>query len=126
MKLPGTIFEGIGGFDPIDRIVKALYKRIGKHPDLVSIFPDDLTETVEKQYMFLTQFFGGPQLFSDNRGHPMLRRRQLPFEITPVRRDAWLKCMSEALEEAKIQEPYKTVIYERIAKTAEHMMNSPE
>lgn len=121
-----SIFEAIGGFDPIDRIVKSLYKRIEIHPDLIPIFPVDLTETKRKQHMFLTQFLGGPKLFTEDRGHPMLRRRHLPFEITPTRRDAWLECMAGALDEAKIKEPYKSEIYERIAKTAEHMMNTSE
>ena len=126
MTVPGTIFEAIGGFDPIDRIVVALYKRIEKHPDLIPIFPDDLTETARKQQLFLTQFFGGPKLYLEDRGHPMLRRRHLPFEITPLRRDAWLECLAGALDEAKIKEPYRTAIYDRIAMTAEHMMNTPE
>lgn len=119
-----TIFESIGGFDPIDRIVDALYKRVEQHPDLIPIFPEDLTETARKQQLFLTQFFGGPSLYTEDRGHPMLRRRHLPFEITPTRRDAWLECMKEALIEAKINEPYRDIIYKRLEMTAGHMMNT--
>lgn len=126
MTVPGTIFEAIGGLKPIERIATALYRRVGKHPDLIPIFPDDLTETARRQTLFLTQFFGGPQLYTEERGHPMLRRRHLPFEITPTRRAAWLSCMAKALVEAEIEEPYRTAIFERLTKTAEHMVNTPE
>lgn len=122
----GTIYEAIGGYETIDRIVTAFYKRVAKHPDLIPIFPDDLSEVAQKQRWFLTQFFGGPRLYEENRGHPMLRRRHLPFPITPTRRDAWLSCMKKALEEAQVEEPYRTVIFEKLTLTANHMMNTPE
>lgn len=123
MPIPGTIFEAIGGFEPIDRIITALYKRIGQHEELLPIFPEDLEESAHKQRLFLTQFFGGPELYKEERGNPMLRRRHLPFEITPERKDAWLECMNGALEEAEIQEPYRTAIFERLTMTAKHMIN---
>lgn len=121
-----TVYEAIGGFDGVDRIVTAFYKRVGKHELLVPIFPDDLTETARKQRLFLTQFFGGPKLFTEERGHPMMRKRHLPFPITPERRDAWLSCMEKALEEAEIEEPYRTAIFEKLTMTAHHMMNTPD
>ncbi|CDQ40634.1 MULTISPECIES: globin domain-containing protein [Virgibacillus] len=126
MKQTGTMFEAIGGFTTIEKLVHAFYKRVGNHPDLIPIFPEDLTETIHKQKLFLTQFFGGPSLYAEERGHPMLRRRHLPFEITPTRRDAWLDCMAHALVEAEIDEPYRTAIFEKLTLTANHMMNTPE
>lgn len=126
MTIPGTLYEAIGGFEVIEKLATALYKRVGKHPDLIPIFPEDLTETARRQTLFLTQFLGGPPLFIEERGHPMLRRRHLPFEITPTRRDAWLACMNGAMEEVQIQEPYRTAIFERLTLTAGHMINTPE
>jgi len=126
MTIPGTLYEAIGGFDVVEKLATALYKRVGKHPDLIPIFPEDLTETARRQTLFLTQFLGGPPLFIEERGHPMLRRRHLPFEITPTRRDAWLACMDGAMEEVQIQEPYRTAIFERLTLTAGHMINTPE
>lgn len=121
-----NIYEAIGGAEAVSRLVDAFYKRVAKHPDLIPIFPEDLTETARKQRQFLTQFFGGPPLYIQEHGHPMLRARHLPFPITPKRRDAWLECMAGALEEAEIEEPYKTSIYERLTMTANHMVNLPE
>ncbi|SDZ75474.1 hemoglobin [Thalassobacillus cyri] len=126
MSVPGTIYEAIGGQQAVFKLVDAFYTKVGSHPDLIPIFPDDLTETARKQKQFLTQFFGGPALYTEEHGHPMLRARHLPFPITPTRRDAWLDCMAAALEEANIEEPYRTAIFERLTMTANHMMNTPE
>ena len=121
-----SIYDAIGGSEAIEKIVRGFYKRVGKHPLLIPIFPADLTETAWKQTLFLTQFFGGPRRYEEERGHPMMRRRHLPFPITPSRRDAWLDCMHEAIDEAEIEEPYRTAIFEKLTLTANHMMNTPE
>ncbi|MCP3026670.1 globin [Halobacillus sp. A5] len=122
---PGSIYEAIGE-DKINEIVDHFYYYVSKHPDLIPIFPDDLTETRRKQKQFLTQFFGGPPLYIQEHGHPMLRARHLPFTITPTRRDAWLACMDQALTDAEIKEPYRTAMLDRLTMTANHMMNTPE
>ncbi|WP_226037645.1 globin domain-containing protein [Aquibacillus saliphilus] len=123
-KLPGTIYEAIGGQNKIEELVNAFYRRVAVHPELVPIFPNDLTETARKQTQFLTQFFGGPPLYLEEHGHPMLRRRHLEFTITPTRKAAWLECMADALEESDIEEPYRTAIFDRLTLTAHHMMNT--
>ncbi|KGX87715.1 globin domain-containing protein [Pontibacillus litoralis] len=125
-EIKGTMYEAIGGPKTVNCLVEAFYKRVAKHPDLIPIFPTDLTETIRKQEQFLTQFFGGPTYYTEEHGHPMLRARHLPFEITPTRKDAWLACMKEALEETCIEEPYRSAIYQRLSQTAHHMMNTPE
>nr|WP_200816489.1 globin [Salirhabdus sp. Marseille-P4669] len=122
----GTIYDAIGGFETIEKIVEAFYYRVGRHPKLTPIFPEDLTEVARKQKQFLTQFFGGPPLYVREHGHPRMRFRHLPHEITPSRRDAWLACMNEALKEAEIEEPYFSIMFERLSMTANHMMNTPE
>ena len=48
----------------------------------------------------------------------------LPFEITFERRNAWLECMDKALDEAAIEEPYRSAIFERLSLTATHMINT--
>lgn len=122
----GTIYEAIGGYEKISELVEAFYARVAKHPDLYPIFPDDLTETARKQTQFLTQFFGGPPLYMEEHGHPMLRRRHLEFPITPARKDAWVQCMKSAIDEVEIPDPYRSVIIDRLTLTAQHMMNTPD
>lgn len=121
-----TPYEAIGGEETVAKLVDAFYSRVAKHPDLIPIFPDDLTETRRKQYCFLTQFFGGPPLFSQHYGPPMLRRRHLPHEITPMRAKAWLGCMAEALDEAGITGEMRNFLFTRLSTTAQHMVNTPD
>ncbi len=118
-----TFYEMIGGSETLSRLVDTFYDLVKKHPDLAPIFPDDLTDTKEKQYMFLTQFLGGPSLYSDRHGHPMLRARHMPFPITPKRAEAWLSCMSEAMDQTGIAGPIREAIFERLKLTAYHMVN---
>ncbi|MGM7700922.1 globin [Pseudalkalibacillus sp. Hm43] len=121
-----TPFEAIGGFDKIEQLVEAFYERVQAHPDLAPIFPDDLTETMRKQKQFLSQFLGGPPLYSEEHGHPMLRARHLPFPITRNRAEAWLSCMKSAMDEVNLESPYKEQIFSRLTMTAYHMVNNPE
>ena len=93
-KMP-TPYDVIGE-KTLSHLVDAFYERVGNHPELAPIFPDDLTETARKQKQFLTQYLGGPSIYTEEHGHPMLRARHLPFPITERRAKAWLSCMSEA------------------------------
>lgn len=121
-----TLYDAMGGEETIGRLVDAFYSRVAKHPDLIPIFPEDLTEVRNKQYMFLTQYFGGPTLYSDVHGHPMMRMRHMPFPITPTRRDAWLSCMRGAMDEIGLTGIVREQAYARLAMTANYMMNTDE
>ncbi|MEQ6388289.1 globin [Bacillaceae bacterium S4-13-58] len=121
-----TLYEAIGGAQKLEKLVDSFYGYVHEHPTLIPIFPNDLTETARKQKLFLTQFLGGPALYTEEHGHPMLRARHLPFAITPSRRDAWLECMEKAITEANIPEPYNEIIFQRLTHTAQHMINTPE
>ncbi|NMD71512.1 globin [Bacillus sp. DNRA2] len=123
-KMP-TPFEAIGE-NTLHRLIDAFYRRVGKHPDLSPIFPEDLTETARKQKQFQTQYLGGPPLYTNEHGHPMMRARHLPFEITPTRARAWLACMSDAMDEVGLDGPLRDEYYARLVLTAEHMVNTPD
>ncbi|MGG3707586.1 MULTISPECIES: globin [Heyndrickxia] len=118
-------YEIIGG-EKLGRLVDAFYKRVAKHPDLIPIFPDDLTEVARKQKQFLTQFLGGPPLYTKEHGHPMLRARHLPHEITPKRAKAWLSCMSAAMDETGIDGEFRDFFFQRLVLTAQHMVNTSD
>jgi hemoglobin len=120
------LYERFGGEETLRSLVQSFYAKVAKHPELAPIFPDDLTLTAEKQYKFLSQFFGGPSLYSDEYGHPMLRARHMPFQITPTRAEAWLSCMRDTLNELEIDEEVKQDMLSRFTFTAHHMINTPE
>ncbi|MFB6365578.1 globin [Paenibacillus elgii] len=119
-----TFYEAIGGEVAIRSIVEAFYPKVQAHPLLGPLFPEDITPVMEKQYLFLTQFFGGPPLYSGQYGHPMMRARHLPFPITPEHADAWLGCMAEALEETGTDRELRLAVLERLKGPAYHFINS--
>lgn len=124
MAKPKTLYEKIGGQPVIDQLVASMYKHIGENKILKSIFPEDLSESARKQRLFLTQFFGGPRLYLEERGRTRLPEVHAPFEITPARRDAWLDCIHKALIENEVKEPLLSDIMKRLSVPANLLVNT--
>jgi hemoglobin len=120
-----TPFDAISE-EKLHLLIDAFYLRVGQHPDLVPIFPDDLTETARKQKQFMTQYLGGPPLYTSEHGHPMLRARHMPFPITETRARAWLSCMNEAMDEIGLDGQLREDFFSRLVLTAQHMINTPD
>lgn len=120
-----SLYDNLGGEKTIRRLVEAFYPRVQRDPLLGPLFPEDITPVMEKQFMFLSQFFGGRSLYSDAFGHPMMRARHLPFPVTTERAEAWLACMKAALEEIGVEEPLRGIVLERLSGPAFHFVNTP-
>ncbi|MBU5264375.1 globin domain-containing protein [Bacillus atrophaeus] len=118
-------YEAIGE-ELLSLLVDTFYERVASHPLLKPIFPSDLTETARKQKQFLTQYLGGPPLYTEEHGHPMLRARHLPFPITHERADAWLSCMSDAMDHVGLEGDIREFLFGRLELTARHMVNQTE
>lgn len=119
-----TLYSEIGGEAMIDKLVSAFYPRVYADPDLSPLFEGDMEEIMRKQRMFLSQFTGGPALYSQVFGPPAMQQRHLPFEITPRRAACWLCCMKEAFEEVGLdQMPAGAVFYNRLTQVAAIMVN---
>lgn len=120
-----SLYELIGGEQTIRRMVDAFYPKVQQEPLLAPLFPEDITPVMEKQYMFLTQFFGGPMLYTEQHGHPMMRARHLPFPVTVERARAWLSCMAQALEEIGMEPDLREMVMSRLSGPAHHFVNTP-
>ncbi len=66
--LGNSPFRALGGEAVLTNLVDTFYGYVSEHPDLTHLFPKDLTETARKQKQFLTQFFGGPPLYTRSTG----------------------------------------------------------
>lgn len=121
-----SIYDNLGGEQALRALVESFYPKVQKDPLLSPLFPADINPVKEKQYMFLSQFFGGPTLYSDQFGHPMMRARHLPFPITEQHGAAWLKCMGEALSDIGVEESLKDFVLQRLSGPAHHFVNTPE
>ena len=96
---------------------------MAQHPNLAPLFPADFTEVKEKQYLFLTQFLGGPALYSERYGPAMMRARHLRFPIDQERAGDWLSCMSGAMDDIGLTGPVREFVFQRLTQTAHHFVN---
>lgn len=121
-----TMYEMVGGAETVNRLVEAFYPRVYADPDLRPLFPNGVEEIMRKQRMFLTQFLGGPTLYSDEFGPPMMQKRHLPFPVTPRRARAWLRCMRGAMDEIGLEGIPRQLFYNRLEQVAQIMINTPD
>jgi hemoglobin len=124
-----TYFSLIGGAPAVDRLVEAFYARMdaeaGAHIIRV-MHHEDLgpTKAILKDY--LSEWLGGPALYSQKRGHPRLRMRHTRFAIGPAERDAWMACMRGALEDAVPDEGIRRTIEQKLHHLADWVRNDED
>jgi hemoglobin len=118
-----TIFQAVGGMETFRRLVDAFYRGVEGDPLLRPMYPDDLTDSREHLALFLAQYFGGPTTYSQQRGHPRLRRRHLPFIVDAAARDAWLRHMTAAVDEVAIPDPARGVLLDYFSQVASFLIN---
>jgi len=93
-----TVFEAVGGVETFNKLVEAFYAGVEQDPVLRPMYPEDLGPSKRHLALFLMQYFGGPRTYIEERGHPRLRARHLPFPIGQSARDAWIRHMTAALQ----------------------------
>jgi hemoglobin len=121
-----TIYDRLGGPEPFWKVARAFYARIEVHAALRPMFPADLEEPIRNQAEFLIQYFGGPQAYSDRKGHPRLRMRHAKFRIDVAARNAWVEAMKQALEDAQIPEPERAEMIRYFEHAATFLVNTDE
>ena len=119
------VFETIGE-EGFERLIRAFYAQVPGDPILGPMYPkDDLAGAEERLRDFLIGRFGGPQRYVEQRGHPRLRMRHMPFAIDPAARNQWVTLMDRALDEAKLPEDVVALLREFFHGVATFMINRP-
>ncbi|APG85402.1 globin family protein [Sinorhizobium americanum] len=121
-----TLYEAIGGDAAVRALTRRFYALMDSLPEAArcrAVHPPDLSGSEEKFYEYLTGWLGGPPIYVEKRGHPMLRRRHFVAEIGPAERDEWLLCFTRALEETVPHPQLRDIILEPITRLAHHMQN---
>jgi hemoglobin len=124
-----TFFEVLGGTKTIRALVERFYDVMDTDPKAAGIramHQPDLTSAREKLFMFLTGWTGGPQLYIERYGHPMLRARHLPFPIGDDERDQWMYCMIRAMHDVGLEEKVVLKLSEALWGVADFMRNKTE
>ncbi|WP_299253439.1 globin [uncultured Cytophaga sp.] len=111
------------GEENLNLLVKYFYDLVFVNEQIAHLFKNDKEEIKEKQRLFLTQFLGGPQAYSQKFGHPQMRARHLPHPISKPDAMAWLHCMSQAIGKLPIDETLKDELFARFPQTAMFMVN---
>lgn len=119
-------YELIGGEDGTRALVQRFYSIMDADPDFAGIralHPASLDGSIDKLYLFLSGWLGGPPLYAQKHGHPMLRARHLPFAIASSERDQWMACMDRAMQECGLDQQLREALYNAFFRTADHMRN---
>lgn len=93
-----AIYAAMGG-ENIFRMCRDFYDEIGRSP-IRPLFAEDLPKASEKLAAFLVGITGGPPLYHERYGNPMMRARHLAFPIDESARRTWLECFFKTLEDA--------------------------
>ena len=121
-----THYDQVGGEAGVRRLVTRFYDLMDSSPEAVhvrALHATTLKVARKKLFLFLSGWLGGPPLYTDRYGPPMLRARHLPFKIAERERDEWLWCMEKALGEHAMPLELREYLLQRVRALADHMIN---
>jgi hemoglobin len=108
-----------------ERLVDDFYSGVEQDRILAPLYPEapDFTGARHRLTLFLAQYWGGPTTYSDERGHPRLRMRHMPFTVGPAQRDRWLHHMTAAVRASGADEALQQLLLDYFTSAAEHLRN---
>ena len=119
-----SFYQLVGGEQTFRRLVGRFYAAVAADPVLRRVYPEeDLAAAEDRLGLFLMQYWGGPHTYSERRGHPRLRMRHAPFPVGPLQRDAWLRCMRIAVDEAGLAEEHRAQLWNYLEMAAFSLQN---
>ena len=124
-----SAYDIIGGENGVRKLVDNFYDymdTLAEAREIRQLHAKSLKGSREKLFLFLSGWLGGPDLYIKKYGHPMLRRRHLPFPIGVKERDQWMTCMKKALADMQLPEKIEQRLVQAFFQTADHMRNKPE
>ena len=117
------------GEETFAKIVRGFYARVPDDDILGPMYPDDDWEGAERRLrMFLEQYWGGPDTYNAERGHPRLRMRHHPFVVDMAARDRWLELMALSLADVsddELPKPHRDAMWEHMVRVADMLINKP-
>jgi hemoglobin len=120
-----NLFEAMGGEPAFRKLVEEFYAGVAADPVLRPLYPEeDLGPATERLTLFLMQYWGGPNTYSAQRGHPRLRMRHAPFRVGPAERDAWLHHMRRAVDSLGLAPDLHATLWSYLERAAYFMVNT--
>ena len=121
-----NVYSSVGCDEPFYKLVEQFYKGVENDPLLRPLYPKDLTESKRSLALFLIQRTGGAGTYSQERGHPRMRGRHLPFKIATAERNAWMANMEQALDAVPEFAKHKVTLHEFFADFSTFLINAPD
>lgn len=122
-----TPYQRIGGEAGVRALTRRMYALMDELPEAAAVralHPATLDESEQKLFEFLSGWLGGPPLFTERRGAPMLRARHLPFAIGMDAINGWLSCFHQAMQETVADAGLRDFLWSRVEPLALHMRNT--
>jgi hemoglobin len=119
---PQSLYDAVGGDATFRRIVARFYELVAQDEILRPLYPEaDLGPAEERLRLYLAEHWGGPAAYTQLRGPGRLAARHMPFRITRAHRDAWLRAMRIAVDEAGVAPPHRERIWGHLETVASNL-----
>lgn len=120
-------YTRLGGHEALVQLVEAFYRAMDTRADaqvIRAMHEAELSRTKAVLVNYLSEWTGGPRLYSPKRGSPALRRKHHPFDIDESARDAWMACMRVALAETVADQSLRAELDAAFYKIADFIRNT--
>ncbi|MGD7001993.1 globin [Corynebacterium halotolerans] len=122
-----SFYEAVGGEPTFARLVAGFYEQVREDDVIGPLYPNQDWEGAEQRLKwFLAQYWGGPQTFSANRGHPRLRMRHVNYSIGLPEAERWLELMRNSLDridEETMPPAYRAAMWDHMERVAQMLIN---
>lgn len=121
-----NLYDRIGE-EGFSQLAQVFYQCVAADPLLEPMYPErDLSGAERRLKLFLIQYWGGPDTYQQERGHPRLRMRHYEFKIGPAAKTAWLTHMRTAVDSLKLSQADELLLWDYLERAATAMLNSFE
>jgi hemoglobin len=122
-----SFYERVGGTKTFEQLAKVFYQGVSQDPLLKPMYPEeDFGPAEQRLRMFLEQYWGGPDTYQKERGHPRLRMRHAPYKIGPKAKAAWLANMKRAVDSLDLPPADQAELWDYLERAAHAMLNTFE
>ena len=110
-----TPYERVGGETGVRRLVETFYDLVETEPEgaplrVMHNQGNGLAHAREAQFMFLSGFLGGPQLYVEQHRHSNVKQMHAHLAIGEVEAESWLVCMDKALAKTVDAETHRLLM----------------
>ena len=124
-RVTASFYDRVGGEQTFRDLVDGFYQGVAGDPPLRALYPEeDLGPAADRLRLFLVQYWGGPRTYQETRGHPRLRIRHAPFQVTPTQRDRWVHHMLAAVDSLELAQAEDAELREYLVRAADFMVNT--